>query len=135
MRTKEEIITDIQKAHHELEIVEIYKKIAAELQKKRESYSRKNNELEACLKNPKLSENQQTALSKQLIIVIRSEIAYSQVENMVLSQVHSVIDSDSEFRKKLRKLMKEVDMMVEDGNELSDAEKKSIQDYFSTHMI
>jgi hypothetical protein len=83
--------------------------------------------LEARLKNPKLSEDQQTALSKQLITVIRSEIAYSQVENKALSQVHSVIDSDSEFRKKLRKLMKEVNMMVEQLNR-SSCDRRAYED-------
>jgi hypothetical protein len=111
MRTKEEIIKDIQKAHFELEIAVIYKKIAAELQKKSESFVRKDKELEARLKNPKLSEDQQTALSKQLITVIRSEYAYSKVEKMVLSQAYSIIDPDSDVNKKLKELMAELNMI------------------------
>lgn len=133
MRTKEEIITDIQKVHHELELTEIYNKIADELKKKRESYSRKNNELEARLKNPKLSEDQQNALSKQIITVIRSEIAYSQVEKMVLSHVRSIMDPDSEFSKNLRELVKEINAAVEDGNVFTDAEKRVIINYLAAH--
>jgi Mg2+ and Co2+ transporter CorA len=133
MRSKEEIITDIQKVHHEFELTEIYNKIADELKKKRESYSRKNHELEARLKNPKLSEDQQNALSKQIITVVRSEIAYSQVEKMVLSHVRSIMDPDSEFSKNLRELVKEINTAVEDGNVFTDAEKKVIINYLAAH--